>query len=152
MIGLRYAEEDRGFETPCWIWGGWTSDSGYGMSYGLDGCAQKARPAHVLMWERENGASSKGLHVHHSCEVRNCVRPEHLRALTVREHMALHGRRPKPTLRKLDDAQAAQIRARWADGDSGKLLSREFGVSYSTIRQIIDGRSYKTAQKEVMNK
>lgn len=48
--------------------------------------------------------------------------------------------------RKLTDAQAADIRRRYAAGlDSHRTLAAAFGVSHGTIQQILHGRTYRAS-------
>lgn len=57
----------------CWLWLGGTQD-GYGrLRY-----AGKKILAHRLSWEMHFGKIPEGLWVLHKCDVRNCIRPEHL--------------------------------------------------------------------------
>ena len=81
-LSVEYVEESRGYETPCWIWQGGRNNSGYGS---------KARGmAHRAYYEQEFGQVPEGWHLHHQCEVRECVNPSHLVPLTVEEHNRLH--------------------------------------------------------------
>lgn len=79
--------EDRGFETPCLIWLGSVDKHGYGkVSRGVG----KVK-AHREAFEVAFGAIPVGHDVHHRCEVKLCVEPTHLQALTPEEHGQLHG-------------------------------------------------------------
>lgn len=51
----------------------------------------KTKAVHRLMWEHANGPVPKGLQLDHLCRVRCCVRPSHLRAVTIRENVLAHG-------------------------------------------------------------
>lgn len=66
----------------CWLWTGTVIPNGYGSSGG--------RSAHVVAYESVFGPVPKGLELHHVCEVRICVNPLHLVALTVSQHRRLH--------------------------------------------------------------
>lgn len=59
----------------CWLWTGRCNENGYGRIHvhgrGLVG-------AHRWSYEHHLGAIPVGMHVLHRCDVRNCVRPDHL--------------------------------------------------------------------------
>ena len=58
----------------CWLWQA-SGPNGYGaMSVG-----GKAYPAHRLSYAYHRGPIPRGMHVLHSCDIRACVNPEHLR-------------------------------------------------------------------------
>lgn len=59
---------------PCWIWIGAKRD-GYGR---LTWAGKRFQSAHRLAWEAVHGPIPAGLLVCHTCDVRACVRPEHL--------------------------------------------------------------------------
>lgn len=84
--GQRYAIEERGYATPCWIWRMCIQKNGYGYVR----VNSKHRMAHVHAWERIHGPVPKKHHVHHMCEVPLCVNPDHLELLTPKQHYAKH--------------------------------------------------------------
>lgn len=59
----------------CWIWTGTIDPDGYGR-FALT--HRKSVGAHRLSWEISNGRIPKGLGALHNCDVRNCVRPDHI--------------------------------------------------------------------------
>ena len=70
-----YTEEDRGYGTPCHIWAGsLNKETGYGRL----GC----RAAHRMFYELHAGPIPEGLDLDHLCRVRQCVRYDHLEAVT----------------------------------------------------------------------
>jgi hypothetical protein len=76
-----------GFETPCWLWSGDLID-GYGR-FGVKKPDGKWTSATAHRWSYETfvGEIPAKHDVEHRCEVRNCVNPDHLRAVTRRENM-----------------------------------------------------------------
>lgn len=74
----------------CWRWiGTLNRGTGYGqMTIRVDG-RPKTIQAHRYSFEQANGLIPEGLDVHHECHQRDCVRPEHLRAVTRSENLAL---------------------------------------------------------------
>lgn len=80
---------DRGYATPCLIWQGRPSVQGYARITEN----QVTRPAHVVIWERANGAVPAGHEVDHLCYVRMCVELEHLECVTKAENRRRAGSR-----------------------------------------------------------
>lgn len=66
----------------------WTGCFDHGTGYGRLG----RRLAHRVAYEEAYGQIPRGLEIHHTCEVRACVNPAHLIAVTRREHKRLHCR------------------------------------------------------------
>ncbi len=58
----------------CWLWTGSRQQNGYGIMW-YDG---KVVKAHRMMWLETIGPIPEGLDVLHKCDVRNCVRLDHL--------------------------------------------------------------------------
>lgn len=67
--------------TGCWLWVGSTSNTGYGnitIGSRVDK-SRKTYPVHVLVCSLVHGTKQEGLEVCHSCHIRCCVNPDHLR-------------------------------------------------------------------------
>ncbi len=85
--GVHYRVEDRGYDTPCWIWLRRTDPVwGYG-SVRYDG---RNHLAHRLSWERTCGPIPQGKQMHHKCETPACIRVGHLEIVTPLEHQRRH--------------------------------------------------------------
>jgi hypothetical protein len=64
--------------TDCIIWAGSIDRDGYGRF--------RNTPAHRIAYEESKGPIPSGLVIDHLCRVRNCVNPDHLEAVTIREN------------------------------------------------------------------
>lgn len=66
----------------CWEWSGAINRGGYGvLSYN-----GKAHRAHRLAYELSVSAIPEGFVIDHTCYVKACVRPSHLRAITAKQN------------------------------------------------------------------
>ena len=72
----------------CWLWAGTRSDG-----YGLSAYRGQSVWAHRLAYRLSKGPIPPGYYIAQRCHVRSCVNPDHLDAVTPREH---HRRRPVP--------------------------------------------------------
>lgn len=69
----------------CVLWTGRVKE-GYGILY----LGRNPYRAHRVFYLLYNGKIPRGHHVHHACETKLCVNPEHLVAMTADEHLRLH--------------------------------------------------------------
>ena len=75
--------EDRGYESPCWIWQGSLGTNGYAKI-----CrGGKTHSGHRWMYERHRGPIPAALVIDHLCRVRSCVNPDHLEPVTNAENL-----------------------------------------------------------------
>lgn len=78
-------------EDGCWVWLAAPNASGYGkIRTGSKGTP--LLPAHRAIWMALHGPIDQGITVHHLCGERLCVRPDHLEAMDVAVHNALHNK------------------------------------------------------------
>lgn len=70
----------------CWLWEGGLYPNGYGRI--RSGPAVLGEQlAHRVAYERFVGPIPDGLHICHRCDIKNCVRPDHLFAGTRKDNM-----------------------------------------------------------------
>lgn len=67
----------------CVVWTGAVNNKGYAV-LAVDGRLQLA---HRIAYEAEHGRIPEGMQVDHLCRVRNCVKVDHLEAVTHRENV-----------------------------------------------------------------
>lgn len=72
----------------CWIWGGNLMPDGYGRIK-FDGVMQQV---HRISYQLEIGPIPAGAQIDHTCHVRACINPEHLRIVTNKQNQENQGR------------------------------------------------------------
>jgi hypothetical protein len=126
--GRRYEDtwlvDDRGFESPCWIWQGRKDRLGYGR-------LKTKTVAHRWAYEQKHGPLSPKLHLDHLCEQPSCVNPDHLRPITPAEHKRRHS--------KLTWEQVEEIRRATTTQKEAAAL---YGVTEGHIGTIRRGESW----------
>ena len=129
----------------CWIWRGAYKGQGYGaVCYNGEMDA-----AHRMAYRLFVGEIPEGLFVCHHCDVRGCVRPDHLFVGTCKDNlrdMARKGRSTRGvrnTQAKLTDAQILELRQRYLAGESPRLLAKAYGISRSNVWNIGSRQSWK---------
>ncbi len=68
----------------CWLWTAYINKFGYGVIGTYD---KKTALAHRVSFELTKGPIPEGLEINHLCEVKNCINPDHLEAITRAEHI-----------------------------------------------------------------
>lgn len=136
----------------CWLWTGTLNTDGYGVFH----CPEKT--AHRFSYRFHNNTQiPDGLMVLHSCDVRHCCNPDHLRVGTAKDNMMdciNRGRykQPTSTWKKGDQAgennttaildweKVRQIRQRHSNGlkyGELKKMAEEYGIAYITMQKIV---------------
>lgn len=138
----------------CWLWTKALDVGGYGFAY-VNG-RKHGQQAHRVSWEMHFGEIPSGLHVCHHCDVRNCVRPDHLFLGTDLTNARDRERKGRGVLvkgitngeRNLNAKLTAQIVLRlrldaacWSGSqrDLHQAKAAEYGVSETCIREAIKG-------------
>lgn len=121
---IRVKSEERGYTSPCLIWQGVLDEYGYGLVQ-VDG---RKRLAHRVNYELSGKTIPEGFDLHHKCEVRECVNPEHLQPLDKAAHQHLRSR--------LSNEDFVAIRA---SSKRNRDVAIEFGISESYACMIRKG-------------
>jgi len=132
-----YIERDCGYETPCWVWQRAFGHNGYGLAK----CHGKMQNAHRFYWTRANGPIPTGMQLDHLCRNRACIRPSHLEPVSMTENVR------RSASAKLTCAIVAEIRSSVL-GTSQAELARMYGVTASTINDVVHHRTWKNLSKE----
>lgn len=131
---------------PCWLWPR-INKQGYGKTTVL----LKHWSAHRLAWTYAKGAIPEGLCICHKCDVRNCVRPDHLFLGTslennddkVQKRRHVYGQRAALySAKKLNLQKAEEIRILYAQGVSSLEIAQRYGIVRSYVSQIIRRESW----------
>jgi hypothetical protein len=113
----------------CWLWMGTVNSKGYGQIR-ING---RAVYVHRLAWMWSHGVIEPGLCVLHSCDVRTCVNPAHLRLGTPRDNsldmVSKH--------RQASTLTAAAVRRIRSMGGTQRQIAAAFGVTRSAIGRVL---------------
>lgn len=131
----------------CWEWSAGRVSAGYGAVW--DNSIGRHRHAHRLAWEIVNGPIPDGQWVLHRCDNPPCCNPSHLFLGTQADNDAdrtakgrgIHG--VSHPYAKLTPDSVREIRSRIAGGEIPSALAIEFGVSSSTLYDMIHGKTWR---------
>lgn len=136
----------------CWEWRGRLDKKGYGVFHVAN---LKYGRTHRIAYLIAVGDIDDGLSICHKCDNRKCVRPDHLFLGTNEDNtrdMVEKGRnkswmkepgatRGENSFRsKLTDDLVVSIRRRIRNGEMGKDVARELGISHPTLSEAKCGR------------
>ena len=130
----------------CWEWTGRYHKQGYGF---MD-INKKGELTHRISWVINRGKIPKGICVLHKCDNPKCVNPDHLFLGTHTDNMrdmVSKGRRfhtfgENTPHRILNDFQVIEIKKLLKLKFPYKELAKAFGVSRSTINDIVSGYTW----------
>lgn len=125
-----YVEDDRGYETCCWIWQRYKDRDGYGTVKRDGRCLH----AYRYYWEQQNGPVPRDRELDHLCRQRDCVRPDHLEPVTNAENQR------RGANAKITEAIAGMIRS---SHELQVILARRYGVDPSLVSRIRSGQRWR---------
>lgn len=126
-------EEDRGHDTPCWIWELSENGGGYGR-LSLNG---QGEPAHRAIYKRFRGDIPDGLYLDHLCRVPACVNPDHLEPVTLQVNTQ------RGASAKLTPDDVRKIwKLRFEDGLSYRAIAKRFPVCHQNVARICLGQAW----------
>jgi hypothetical protein len=116
----------------------------------------KRTGAHRASYLMHVGPVAAGLDVMHECDIKLCVRPEHLSQGTRKKNIndarerygnwSLYGERHGRA--RLTQLQVDAIRAAFASGTSARALAAEYSVTDTHIRNIAKGKRWNVQRPE----
>lgn len=131
------AKHSREDGSGCLIWTGPLDRDGYGVA-SVEG---RTHRAHRLSYETRVGPIPDGLQLDHTCERRDCVRPEHLEPVTNFENTVRRFLRQGATRERAEELATAELDRR-AQGRAASRYAKEqaasVGIKKGTL--IRDGR------------
>ena len=132
----------------CWLWTGYRNAKSYGqLSTGQK--PVRLDYAHRVAWKLTNGSIPHGHLVCHHCDNPPCCNPRHLFTGTAADNnrdMSAKGRSARGqnfTVSKLGNNEVQEIRSSYVPWKvSQQKLARRFGISRTTVGDILRGRTW----------
>lgn len=140
------------FTDTCWLW----TASKYPGGYGSFRFCGTTYATHRFLWTFLRCEIPEGLCVLHKCDVRACIKPDHLFLGTKKDNsddMITKGRDRKLKgenhgMAKLSNIQVEEIRKMYIRGKNGfsqTRIAEIYGVDRTAIGRIVTGRTYSYA-------
>jgi hypothetical protein len=146
-----YERVEPDLNSGCWLWTGTMDECGYGRVRG----PIKTR-AHRMSYMWNVGDIPDGRIVMHKCDTPACVNPNHLRVGTQLENIkdrVVKGRcnggsQPgeRSPLAKITAADAANIVARRANGETFGSIGKDYPISVVQVRRIAIGQRWNKGE------
>lgn len=135
--GPDYKIEDRGYETPCWIWQKGTF-RGYGVG-AFKSIGIETAHAHRAYYIAAKGPIPPfpAAVIDHLCRTPPCVNPAHLEAVVPSRNVK------RGDQAKLTDEQVAEIRERLTTTETLTEMAGDYGVNEDTIWTIASGIAWR---------
>ena len=130
----------------CWLWTGNLMNKGYGTIR----IGRTTHRVHRVAYQELVGPIPVGLFVCHRCDVRNCVRPDHLflgTALDNNRDRVAKGRTQglrgeTHGMARLSEAEAGAIKSAALSGEPIRDIATRFGVCRTTVHNIKFGKQW----------
>lgn len=129
----------------CWLWTGSLRTNGYGEIW-YEG---RNHQAHRVSWMLFNGPIPEDMQVCHRCDVRACVRPDHLFLGTQVDNMVDCSEKGRINTEvkalgeahgssKLTASEVTEIREKYSTGSyTQREIGQEYGVTQTTIGHVV---------------
>jgi len=111
----------------CWLWKNSLDPDGYGRKHGTS--------AHRWMYDQEIGKIPKGHAVVHSCKIKHCVNPKHLKAIP----LGAVARRASTTKLTMTIARKIRKYQEFPRKKTQQEVGLMFGINDSTVACIWAG-------------
>lgn len=134
-------------ESGCWLWTGKVDKDGYGTLRRRNGAGGDYK-AHRVSYEVHHGSIPSGLDVCHSCDVRCCINPSHLRAATRQDNIRERTERKREhrgeqcSYAKITSNDVRRLRQSKLRGRAFRSLCKSIGISSSQGYRILNGECW----------
>ena len=147
----------------CWLWTASKAPNGYGRFFN----SNKTHAAHRWIFEKLTGPLPSGMECCHKCDVKACVRPDHLfagtrsdnmrdcankgrNAMQLRPHRSHFNTPNRPQVRgeqqghsKLTEGDVIEIRFLRSEGFPAAELAARFSISAAHVRKLAAGKAWR---------